>query len=47
MGIGLWMRKKERIGNSGSKLTMWLQILGARGGNEMGKVSLLLYFSLE
>jgi hypothetical protein len=34
------MRKKARIGNSGSKLTMWLQILGARGESEMGRVSL-------
>jgi hypothetical protein len=34
------MRKKERIGNYGSKLTMWLQILGAREESEMGRVSL-------
>jgi hypothetical protein len=46
MGIGLWMRKKEIIGNSGSKLTMWLQILGARGESEMGRVSLVAMFLL-
>jgi hypothetical protein len=41
------MRKKERIENSGSKLTMWLQILGARRKSEMGRVSLLLFLAWE
>jgi len=41
-GLGLQWRKKARIRNSGSKLTMWLQILGARGESEMGRVSLFL-----
>jgi hypothetical protein len=44
-GLGLQWRKKERIGNSGSKLTMWLQILGERGESEMGRVSLLLFLA--
>jgi hypothetical protein len=35
-------KKGARIGNSGSKLTMWLQVLGARGESEMGRVSLFL-----
>jgi hypothetical protein len=34
------MRKKARIGNFVSKLTTWMQILGARGESEMGRVSL-------
>jgi hypothetical protein len=33
--------KGARIGNSGSKITMWLQILGERGDYEMGRVSFL------
>jgi hypothetical protein len=41
------MRENERIGNFGSKIVMWLQILGARGESEMGRVSVLLCFSLE
>ena len=41
-GLGLQWRKKERIGNFVSKLTMWLQIIMARGESEMGGVSLFL-----
>jgi hypothetical protein len=44
-GLGLQWRKKARIGNSGSKLTMWLQILRAREEGEMGIVSLFLFLA--
>jgi hypothetical protein len=40
------MRKKERIGNFGLKLTMWLQILGPRGESEMGKSFTILMLLL-
>jgi hypothetical protein len=40
------MRKKARIGNSGSKLTTSMKIIGARGESEMGIVSLFLFFTL-
>jgi hypothetical protein len=41
------MEEKGKNREFFSKLTMWLQILGAGGESEIGKVSLLLCLALE